>query len=58
MHALDGEIVPYQVDDGLQRLEADWLRLYEELPFRAAHHTFGATSVYLRHLSPSPETFT
>lgn len=52
------EIVPYRGPEGLQELRGDWLRLHEELPFQSISHSFGATEVYLRHLCPSPETFT
>lgn len=53
-----GEIVAHRGLDGLQRLAADWSRLYGELPFRSGFHSFEATQAYVRHLSPSPETFT
>lgn len=51
------QIVPYQGLDGLQQLKEDWERLYHDLPFQSAFHSFAAMDAYVRHLCPDPQSF-
>ncbi|MDR3686530.1 MAG: GNAT family N-acetyltransferase [Coriobacteriia bacterium] len=43
--------------DGFISVEADWRRLYSEMPNPSMWHSFEANRAYLEHLCPSPEQF-
>lgn len=50
-------IVEYRGHDALERLEADWRRLYGAMPRRTAFHAFEAQVAYFAHLMAAPERF-
>lgn len=50
-------VTEYRGREGFMSLEADWRRLYAEMPNPSLWHSFEAYRVYLEHLCPSPDTF-
>jgi hypothetical protein len=50
-------VVEYRGRTALERLEADWRRLYSSMPLRSSAHLYEANLAYLDHLMRSPEAF-
>lgn len=50
-------LVEYRGLDGLERLEADWRRLYGEMSNPAMWHSIEVNRSYVENLCPSPERF-
>lgn len=47
----------YRGSEGLAALEADWRRLYFEMPSAALWHSYEAYAAYLERLCPEPASF-
>ena len=48
-------IIEYRGNEGLERLEGDWRRLYAAMRDRSSHHSFEAHRAYAESLSRAPE---
>ena len=50
-------VVEYKGRAALERLEADWRRLYSSMPLRTSAHLYEANLAYFDHLMASPEQY-
>jgi hypothetical protein len=50
-------VIEYGGRTALERLEADWRRLYASMPLRSSAHLYEAHLAYYRHLMASPDSF-
>jgi Acetyltransferase (GNAT) domain len=57
LSATHWSVIEHRGSAGLKAIEADWRRLYAEMPRTALWHSHEAYSVYIDHLCPNPERF-